>query len=275
MNALDDANDLRGFHFRQLIHKPSTRVLLALAAIAGGVVAAAFYSPLIGLLAVPVVLLLGVGVAFWIADNRAADAFFQVYAEKRGLALEGRASLPEVTPLLRKGDERYAERSLSGALAEDIDGTLALFTYEETHYNGKTTQTTYYHYTLGLIELPECVALVPELYCQRKAGLRALEKFEDVFRGSKERVTLESEALAERYEIFAREGQGAEWLRQLFAPTFIVWLIESAPEGFAFELVGGTLCCYVKGHKESAAELDEVRAASATVANRLREESLE
>jgi hypothetical protein len=259
MNALDDANDLRGFHFRQLIHRPSTRVLLALAAIAGGVVAAAFYSPLVGLLAVPVVLLLGVGVTFWIADNRAADAFFQVYAEKRGLALEGRASLPEVTPLLRKGDERYAERSLSGTLAEDIDGTLALFTYEETHYNGKTTQTTYYHYTLGLIELPECVALVPELYCQRKAGLRALEK----------------EALAERYEIFAREGQGAEWLRQLFAPTFIVWLTESAPAGFAFELVDGTLCCYVKGHKESAAELDEVRAASATVAKRLREESLE
>ena len=43
----------------------------------------------------------------------------------------------------------------------------------------------------------------------------------------------------------------------------------------AFELVDGTLCCYVSGHKENAAELDTVRAASATVAKRLREESLE
>ena len=40
--------------------------------------------------------------------------------------------------------------------------------------------------------MPESAALVPELYCQRKFGLRALEGFEDAFRGSKERVNLES-----------------------------------------------------------------------------------
>ncbi len=275
MNAPDDANELRTFHFRRAMRETSTWVLLAIVAIAGGVAAAAFVSPLVGLLAVPVVLLLGVAVVLWIADNRAADAFFQIYAEGRGLALEGRCPLPEATPLLRKGNKRYAQRTLSGALAEDVDGTLALFTYEETHYNGKTTQTTYYNYTLGLIEVPECAARVPELYCQRKSGLKALEKFEDAFRGSKERVELESEALDDRYEIFAGKGQDAAWLRQLFSPSFIVWLTDSAPERFVFELVGGTLCCYVNGHEESAAELDAVRAASAAVAKRLREESVE
>ncbi len=101
---------------------------------------------------------------------------------------------------------------------------------------------------------------MPELYCQRKSGLRALEKFEDVFRRSKERVKLESEALDEKYEIFAGKGQDAVWLRQLFSPTFIVWLTDAAPKKFAFELVDGTLCCYVNGHKEDAAELDPIGA---------------
>ena len=121
--------------------------------------------------------------------------------------------------------------------------------------------------------MPECVAQLPELYCQRKFGLRSLEKFEDVFRRSKQRVKLESEVLDEKYEIFAGYSQDPIWLRRLFAPTFIVWLTEAAPEKFAFELVDGTLCCYVNGHKEDAAELDAIGVASAAVARRLREEA--
>jgi len=124
-------------------------------------------------------------------------------------------------------------------------------------------------------QVDECVAHVPELYCQRKSGLRSLEKFEDVFRTSKERVELESEALADRYEIFSAKGQDAVWLRQLFSPTFIVWLTEAAPDKFAFELVAGTLVAYVRGHHEDTADLDKVGAATAMVASRLREKSSE
>jgi hypothetical protein len=102
-----------------------------------------------------------------------------------------------------------------------LEGTLALFTDEETTSNGKTTQT----------------------------------------RGS-------------RTSSAARKS-GWSWRARLFSPSFIVWLTESAPQRFAFELVNGILCCYVNDHKESAADLDAVAAASAAVANRLREESLE
>jgi hypothetical protein len=98
---------------------------------------------------------------------------------------------------------------------------------------------------------------------------------EDVFRRSKERVKLESEVLDQKYEIFAGKGQDANWLRRLFAPTFIVWLTEQAPPKFAFELVGGNLCCYVNGHEENAAVLDRIRGATTAVATRLREETLE
>lgn len=272
----DDANDLRGFHFKRLLGRPLTWVLLVVFAIAAGVAGAVFVGPVIGAAAAAATLLLGLLIVFAVADSQAEDAFFTAYAERRGLTLAGKGALPPATPLLRKGDDRYAERSMAGPLADGIDGVLALYTYEdETTDSEGNRQTNYYRYTLGLAEVPECAGFVPELYCQRKSGLRALEKFEDVFRGSKERVKLESEALDERFEIFVHEGQDANRLRQLFSPTFIVWLTDSAPEKFAFELVDGTLCCYVKGHKAKAIELDTIRAASAAVATRLREESSE
>jgi hypothetical protein len=86
-------------------------------------------------------------------------------------------------------------------------------------------------------------------------------------------VTLESEALAGKYEIFCRKGQDAVWLRRVFSPSLIVWLTESAPDKFAFELVDGTLVAYVRGHQEDTAGLEAVAAATGVVATRLREKS--
>ncbi len=276
MDRPDDANDLRGFHFRRLLRKPATWIATGVAVIAAGVAAAVFLGAAIGGAAAGGVFLASLLIVFAIADSKAEDDFFQTYAAQRGLALSGRGPLPPATPLLCKGDDRYAERALAGPLADGVDGILALYTYEdETTDSEGNRQTNYYRYTVGLVEVLECAPHLPELFCQRKFGLRSLEKFEDAFRRSKQRVKLESEALDERYEIFAGPDQDQVWLRRLFSPTFVVWLSEEAPKKFAFELAGGTLCCYVSGHKENAADLDTVRAASATVAKRLREESLE
>jgi hypothetical protein len=272
----DDADDLRGHHFRRLLSSTVTWVLIAIAVLAAGIACAAFVGLAAGGIAAAATFLLALLAVFAIADSRAEDAFFGAYAQQRGLELGGRAPLPPTTPLLRKGDDRYAERTLSGPFADGVEGILALYTYEEESTDSEgNRQTNYYRYTVGLVPVPECVELVPELYCQRKFGLRALEGFEDFFRTQKERVKLESEALDERYEIFVGKSQDATWLRQLFSPTFIVWLNDAAPKKFAFELVDGTLCCYASGHKKKAGELDEVSAAAAVVATRLREESLE
>jgi hypothetical protein len=273
----DDANDLRGFHFKRLLRKPLTWILIGAFVILAGVLCAALIGPAVGGAAALGAFLIGVLVVFAIADRKAADDFFEVYAQQRGLTLvHGRGRLPQATPLLRKGDDRYTERSLIGPIADGCDGTLALYTYEEESTDSKgNRQTSYYHYTVGFVDVPDCASLVPELYCQRKFGFRALEKFEDVFRGSKERVKLESEALDEKYEIFSGKEQDPAWLRQLFSPTFIVWLNEAAPDKFAFELAGGNLCCYVSGHKETAADLDTIASATGAVAKRLREEANE
>jgi hypothetical protein len=273
----DDANDLRGHHFKRLMKLPLTLVLIGSLALVVFVVCLIAIGAAVGAGGALLILLLGVVVVFAIADGKAAGDFFEVYAAQRGMTLiNGRGRLPGATPLLRKGDERYTERTLQGRLAEGVHGTLALYTYEEeTRDSDGNKQTNYYRYTLGFTPVVECKDLVPELYCQRKFGLRALEKFEDVFRTKKERVELESEALDKKYEIFAGTEQDANWLRQLFSPSFIVWLTDAAPDKFAFELVEGNLCCYVSGHKENAADLDAVAAATGAVAKRLRDEALE
>jgi hypothetical protein len=271
-----DANALRGFHFRRLMRKPLALILIGADVLAAGIVAGILVGPLIGLAAAAAVLVVGLLIVLVIADSRAADAFYASYATEHGLALGGRAPLPGATPLLRRGDDRYAERTFSGALDDGVEGTLALYTYEEESTDSEgNRETNYYHYTVGLVEVAECADHVPELFCRHKSGLRSLEKVEDVFRRDKERVHLESEALDEKYEIFAGKGQDAVWLRQLFSPTFIVWLGEEAPKKFAFELVDGNLCCYVNGHKQKGAELDGMRLATGAVARRLREESRE
>jgi hypothetical protein len=272
----DDANDLRGHHFKRLMKLPLTLVLIGSLALVVFVVCLIAIGAAIGAGGALLVILLGVVVVFAIADGKAASDFFEVYAAQRGMTLiHGRGRLPEATPLLGKGDDRYTERSLLGRLGE-FEGTLALFTYEEeTTDSDGDKQTNYYRYTVGLVEVEDCAKFVPELYCQRKFGLRSLEKFEDAFRTKKERVSLESEALLEKYEIFAGSEQDANWLRQLFSPSFIVWLTDAAPDKFAFELVDGTLCCYVSGHKENAADLDAIATATGAVAKRLRDEALE
>lgn len=268
--APDDANDLQSFHFHRLLRKRST---LLWGGIPTVVVAAAlaFGNPLW----IPIILIAGTLITLlvcWIrANSQAEDDFFKAYAEERGMTRTEIGSLPGSTPLLRKGDENQAEEILEGPFADATRGTLALYTYTEVYYDKDGRHETDYHFTVAMTDVPECRERLPELYANRKFGFRVFEKLEDVFR-SKERVELESERLDEEYEIFSKKEQDQNFLRQVFSPTFIVWLTDEAPEKFAFELEDGVLCCNVKGHKKSAAELDGMRDATSHIAKRIRDE---
>lgn len=272
--APEDADDLRGFHFRRLGNKKVSWIGAILLAIAAGVGIGIAAGPALGLIAAGASPLLVVLIVYLLAASAAEDAFFKAYADARGMTRTEGGDWPAITPLLRKGDEREAPEILRGKLADGADGAVGLYTYTDVYYDKNGRHETDYHFTIGMTEVPECVSFVPELYCQRKFGFAALEKLEDVFRKN-ERVELESVKLDKRYEIFAGPNQDANWLRQFFSPSFIVWLSEEAPEKVAFELVAGMLVVNVKGHKKSAKELDLMRRVTATIAGRLREESRE
>ena len=268
---IKDDNQLRGAEFKKLMKKPLTWILIGGLAIIGGI-GGAFVAPFIGGIVFAACIVIGIIIVFAIADSRAEDAFFEHYATSRGLT-RSKTNFPSTTNLLRKGDERETNQYMSGKLSDNCDGALGLYTYTvvSTDSDGNREETNY-PFTVLYAEMPETVAHLTELRVQRKSGLKALEKFEDKFRGGSERVTLESEAMRDRYEIFVKKDENPVWVRRLFSPTFIVWLTEAPPKKFVFELQDGHLCCAVPKHRKSADELDEMRDVSLKVVDRIREE---
>ena len=165
-----------------------------------------------------VVLLLALLIVFLIASNQAANDFFTAYAKSRGLSrIGGKGSLPPVTPLLRRGDRRYTDEIFNGLLPGGLSGSLAHYTFEETSTDSNGNRdTTYYHYTVAVSQLPETAPFLSELALQRRAGFRFLDGAEDVFR-SRQRVEVESELADKKFEIFTGKSddmvQGAARLQ--------------------------------------------------------------
>jgi hypothetical protein len=272
----EDADDTRGHHLGRLLRRPLTLTLGGIAIAVAFVAGLAAVGVLIGAAAALGAILLTLLVVWLLALGRAQEDFFRAYAERRGLSrLPGKTNLPPVTPLLQKGDKRYAEQRFDGVLAGGLDGSLCLYTYEEeTRDSDGNKQTTYVHFTLVMTQVPATAPFVQELFCQRRFGFRFMDSMEDVFR-KRQRVEHESEAVDKKFEIFTGENDDLNRARQVLSPTFLVWLESHSPEAYAFELVGGSLVCNVKGHKKSAAELDILCSASAAVARRLQDEATE
>ena len=271
-----DADSTRSRHFRALTRRRGFAYALALggmAALVGGAWLHSLALATAGPVAVAAIVVL---VAFATADRRAEEDFFTAYARGRDLSrIEGHTSLPPVTPLLSRGDRRYAQERFNGVLPGGLDGSLCLYTYEEeTTDSDGDRQTTYVHFTIVITQLPATAALIQELYCQRRVGFRFMDSMEDVFR-KRQRVEQESAAVDKEFEIFTGANDDLARARQILSPSFLVWLESHAPEAYAFELVAGSLVCNVKGHKKSAAELDEICIASAAVARRMDEEASE
>ena len=269
-----DADATQGYHFRRLLGSSPTLILggILVAAVLSGVGAGVGWG--IGAVAAGGAVLLVLLVVWLIANSRAAEDFFTAYASGRGLTrVDGKSVLPPVTPLLRKGDKRYAEQRFNGVLPGGIDGSLCLYTYEEqTTDSDGDRQTTYIHFTIAVTELPDTADYIGEIYCQRRVGFRFMDGMEDVFR-KRQRVEQESEAVDKSYEIFIGEGDEMTRARQVLSPTFLVWLEQNSDENYAFELCAGSLVGNVKGHKKSAADLDRICIVSAAVARRLQEEA--
>jgi hypothetical protein len=270
-----DADDTRGVHFKRLGGSPVTLSVTSSLAIAAFVAATLAAGAAIGAGAAAAVLLLALLIVFVLASNAAKEDFFGAYATARGLQRTGDGSLPPVTPLLRKGDRRYAEQMMSGTLPGGLPGAVCLYTYEERHRDADgDTDVDYYRFTVASFDVPAAARRISDLYCQRRSGFRFMDSTEDAFRRM-QRLELESDRLDRRYEIFYGINDDENWAKQLFEPSFIFWLSDTAPEDFAFEFSAGALIVSTKGHRDSAAELDAVCEAACRVAGRFAEEAAE
>lgn len=269
-----DVEQLRLAERRRMLRSPVTWVTVLGVALLGGVLGWLLVSPAVGVIAFAFFLAAGIWASFKVAGEKAKSAFYDAYGEARGLVRVEGESIGQLTPLLRKGDQRSTDAILRGRLAEGIEGDIVFFKYTKQKSDDQgNTREKHFPFTLIHVEIPEVAKRLPELRVQNRVGFRFLEAAEDKFRLSHERVTLESETLRDRYEIFVRKGQDQIWVRRLFSPSFIVWLTEEPIRDFAFELEDGHLISYLPSHLVRTDALDRLASAGAAVARRLREEA--
>ncbi len=265
----------RGKYLRQVMASPVALISLLVAAGAAGVAGAVAAGAAVGAAAAAAAALFWFLTVLGIAIRRANNAFYEAYAEQRGLRWEHNGIVPPSTPLLRRGDSRRVDEMFAGTLPGGLNGELALYTYEERSSGGSGGHAKeIHHFTIVVSDLPGLEGRLPGLFVQRRSGFRFLDGAEDVFR-STQRIELESEVLDRKCEIFADRRCDANWLRQLFSPSFVEFLAEGSPESFAFEVENGTLCINVNRHRGKAAELDQICEAAATVAKRIIDEAAE
>jgi len=266
-----DIRQLRREGFRRMIRRPVVIIPALLGAILGGYIGSVA-GPLfavIGLLLFPVVIAL---IVLLVSRARATRTFFIAYATARGLAPVSAEEVRQAAPLLRKGYRRDLPEVFSGRLEPGAEGQLALYTFF-TPGSGQDSSETPHDFTVAITEIPETAESLPELLVWRKSGLRILEKVEDVFRRSHQRVQIENPTMVERYEVFVGKDQDPLEAFELFSSDLVGLLTGTVPKGFAFELVDGQFCGYVAKHLTDAGELDRLVAISAGVAEQLRRQA--
>jgi hypothetical protein len=207
------------------------------------------------------------------ADDASGLEDFAGYAAARGLAVEDGVHLPRTTPLLAAGELRSVDAVMSGWLSKYVEAKLALVTRSETTTDAQGAETSgAAHFTVAVTHVPKAKRFVPWMLCHRVEDEHLLGRaFADLV-GGNDRIDLESTELDQHYRIHAAPERDDVWLHELFSPSFIVFLIEQAPQGFAFEYVDGTLCVSVIGRRTLTADLDGLRDATVELVGKIRAE---
>jgi hypothetical protein len=180
-------------------------------------------------------------------------------ADRRRLAPTAGFAPGPVTPLLTKGGA--IDPALRGPLTDGVEGVIGRYAYGRFDYN------------VVFARVPESQPFVPRLVCERRGRITDDTHYGFEVRNS--RLWTESAKLNERFKVTVSPFQDDNWLRQLFSPTFIDWLGESAPGDFSFELAYGSLLCSVEEGNPDLAGLEALWDAGANVATRIHDESRE
>lgn len=198
---------------------------------------------------------------------------FAAYAASRGLTLEPEGRLARTTPLLAEGELRSVEAVMRGWLGTYLEAQIAIVSRDETTLGADGTRTGgEAHFTVAVAHVPKAKRFVPWLLCHRLGDQNPLGHAAEQLVHGNDRIELESAELDRCYQIFASPERDEVWLRELFSPSFIVFLIEGAPRGFAFEYVEGTLCVSQVGRLTVADDLDGLRDATVELVARIRAE---
>jgi hypothetical protein len=182
------------------------------------------------------------------------------WATAHGLAVEDGVHLPRTTPLLAEGEVHSVDALAGGWLSRYVEAKIALIDRGGAHF------------TVAVTHVPKAKRFVPWMLCHRVEDAHLLGRAALGLIGNNTQVDLGSAELDQHYRVFAAPQRDDIWFHELFSPAFIVFLIEAAPKGFAFEYVEGTLCVSLLGQRTVAEDLDGLRDATVELVQRIRAE---
>jgi hypothetical protein len=182
------------------------------------------------------------------------------WAAAHGLSVEDGVHLPRTTPLLAEGEVHSVDALAGGWLSKYVEAKIALIDRDGGHF------------TVAVTHVPKAKRFVPWMLCHRVEDAHLLGRAATRLIGGGTAVDLGSTEFDQHYRVFAAPQRDDVWFHELFSPAFIVFLIEQAPKGFAFEYVEGTLCVSLLGQRTVAEDLDGLRDATVELVRRIRAE---
>lgn len=193
------------------------------------------------------------------ADADGADGL-AAWAAARGMTVEDGVHLPRTTPLLAEGEVHSVDALAGGWFSKYIEAKVALIDRADAHF------------TVAVTHVPKAKRFVPWMLCHRAEDEHLLGRAFSTLVGSGNQVELGSAELDQHYRVYASPQREDIWFHELFSPAFVIFLIEQAPKGFAFEYVDGTLCVSVLGRQTLTEDLDGLRDATVELVRRIRGE---
>ena len=185
------------------------------------------------------------------------------WAAARGMTVEDGVHLPRTTPLLAEGEVHSVDALAGGWFSRYIEAKVALVDRADAHF------------TVAVTHVPKAKRFVPWMLCHRAEDEHLLGRAFAALVGDGNQVELGSAELDRCYRVYASPQREDIWFHELFSPAFIVFLVELAPKGFAFEYVDGTLCVSVLGRRTLTEDLDGLRDATVELVRRIRGEIAE
>jgi hypothetical protein len=195
---------------------------------------------------------------------------FAAYAAAHKLTLEPEGRLPRTTPLLAEGELRRVDALMRGWLGEYLEAQIAIVSRAAGGSSDGGEEEV--DFTVAVAHVPKAKRFVPWLLCHRVEDEHLLGRAAEELIHGNDRLDLESAELDRCYRIYASPERDEVWLRELLSPSFIVFLLDLAPKGFAFEYVEGTLCVSQIGRLTLSEDIDGLRDATVELVARIRGE---
>ena len=264
----------RGEYFRTLLGRPAAITTLVVAAALGLMLGAYVQGPLGALVAPLAVVVIVIGVAFWLADRKAEARFWEHVAASIGFTpFYDPTALETTTPLMHAGDRRFWDHELKGPLGDTgLEALFAQYRYEVRKEDSKGNEDwDRYLFTVCLVELEPGMQLFPGVYLRERRGLLSFGRHDWLRGRGLQEVELESTQFNDTYELKVSREQDQARLRELFDPKTIVWLQEH-PLRPHIEFRAGFLVVYVPGHIDDLGRVVWLLEATERIAERVQAE---